>query len=217
MAKDPAFLFYSADFLTGTMLMSAEQTGKYIRLLCLEHQHGHLSEQDMLKICGTYDKDIFSKFLQDGDGLYYNERLEEEIDKRKAYSESRRKNRISHEKHMSNTCKTYVEHMGNENIYRDRDDIKEIISYLNEIAGTKYKANSKTTVSHIQARLKEGFTVEDFKTVTDKQWEKWKGTEWEQYMRPQTLFGTKFESYLNATTRQTSGNVFLDMLKEEMG
>ena len=49
----------------------------------------------------------------------------------------------------------------------------------------------------INARLKEGFTVEDFKTVIDKKVDEWKGTELEQYLRPDTLFGTKFESYLN--------------------
>ena len=45
--KDPAFLFYSSDFLSGTMLMSDEEVGQYIRLLCLQHQKGHLKEKDM--------------------------------------------------------------------------------------------------------------------------------------------------------------------------
>ena len=116
---DPAFLFYTSDFLTGTMLMTNEQVGKYIRIMCYEHQHGRLTEEDMLKICQTYDKDIFCKFIKDENGLYYNPRLEEEKNKRKAYSESRKANRSNicktHDKHMSNICKTYVEHMENEN------------------------------------------------------------------------------------------------------
>jgi hypothetical protein len=115
MAKDPAFLFYSSDFLTGTMFMSNEQVGKYIRLLCAQHQIGHLSEKDMLNICGTYDKDIFCKFKKDADGLFFNERCEQEILKRKAFSESRRKNRLKKSDHMSNISKTYVRHMENEN------------------------------------------------------------------------------------------------------
>ena len=45
MAKDPAFLFYPSDFLTGTMFMTDEQVGKYIRLLCAQHQKGHLCEK----------------------------------------------------------------------------------------------------------------------------------------------------------------------------
>ena len=76
--------------------------------------------------------------------------------------------------------------------------IREIIDYLNEKAETKYKANTAKTVECISARLKEGFTIEDFKTVIDKKTAEWKGTDFEQYLRPTTLFGTKFEGYLNA-------------------
>ena len=72
-----------------------------------------------------------------------------------------------------------------------------VIDYLNSKAGTHYKATSKDTQRHINARLAEGFTVDDFKRVVDNMWTAWKGTEWEQYMRPSTLFGSKFENYLN--------------------
>ena len=58
--KDPAFLFYSSDFLSGTMLMSDEDVGKYIRLLCLQHQKGHLKEKEMLNICKEFNEDIFT-------------------------------------------------------------------------------------------------------------------------------------------------------------
>ena len=117
--KDPAFLFYSSDFLSGTMLMSDEEIGQYIKLLCLQHQKGHLKEKDMLNICKTYNEDIFSKFKKDEEGNYYNERLEYESNKRKAYSESRRNNRKkkeTHEEDMKNICNSYEEHMENENI-----------------------------------------------------------------------------------------------------
>lgn len=84
----------------------------------------------------------------------------------------------------------------------DKDIDKElyiiIVSYLNEKASTNYKHTTKKTREAIHARLAEGFTVEDFKTVIDKKCAEWIGTEFEQYLRPSTLFGTKFESYLNA-------------------
>ncbi len=111
--KDPAFLFYSSDFLTGTMLLNMEQKGKYITLLCLQHSKGRLSEKDMLHICGSYDADVFGKFVKDEDGFFFNERLSIEMQKRKAYSDSRRNNRIK--KDVSNISKTYVSHMENEN------------------------------------------------------------------------------------------------------
>lgn len=128
--KDPAFLFYSSDFLTGTMFMSDSQLGKYIKILCTQHQKGHLSEKDMLKICKRYDKDIYEKFTKDNNGKYYNIRLEKEIEKRKEYSKSRsenRKNKISYE----NICFSYVKHMENENENENINNISYINSYIN--------------------------------------------------------------------------------------
>lgn len=82
----------------------------------------------------------------------------------------------------------------NNNIY-----IVEIIEHLNRVCGTSYKATTKKTQQLIVARLEEGFTLDDFKLVIDKQFKKWVGTEWQQYLRPNTLFnGEKFEGYLNA-------------------
>lgn len=72
-----------------------------------------------------------------------------------------------------------------------------VLDYLNSKAGTHYKATSKDTQRHINARLKEGYKVDDFMRVVDNMWTAWKGTEWEQYMRPSTLFCSKFENYLN--------------------
>ena len=107
MSKDPAFLFYSSDFLTGTMFLSDEQTGRFIKLLCVQHQKGRLSEKHMLNICKTYDKDVFEMFTKDDKGLFYNERLEFEHNKRKSYSESRRSNRTKKKKDVINISKTY--------------------------------------------------------------------------------------------------------------
>lgn len=121
--KDPAFLFYPNDFLSGTITMSDDQIGKYIRLLCLQHQRGHLTEKDMLFICKSYDEDIFSKFKIDDEKKYYNDRLEHEIIRRKAYSDSRSKNRktapakgLSNKKDMKIISSTYDNHMETETI-----------------------------------------------------------------------------------------------------
>lgn len=150
--KDPAFLFYSSDFLSGTMLMTDEEIGQYIKLLCLQHQKGHLKEKDMLNICKTYNEYIFSKFKKDEEGNYYNERLEYEVNKRKAYSESRRNNRKkkeTYEKDMKNICNSYEQHMGNANANENRNinknnskvndscvnDLQVIIDFYNENIG----------------------------------------------------------------------------------
>ena len=116
--KDPAFLFYTSDFLTGTMFMSNEQIGKYIRMLCAQHQHGHLTDEHMINMCGTLDPVILEKFKRDKDGLLYNKRLDFEIKKRNNFCESRRINRLG-----KNICKTLVPHMEDENEDENEDAI----------------------------------------------------------------------------------------------
>lgn len=74
---------------------------------------------------------------------------------------------------------------------------KEIISYLNLKAKKNFKVNTASHHKFIKARLKEGYALEDFKKVVDVMVAKWKGTEYEQYLQPQTLFGNKMDNYLN--------------------
>lgn len=84
-------------------------------------------------------------------------------------------------------------------------DCNEVIDFLNQVAGTSYK-HSETSRKSIRARLNEGFTVDDCKRVICNRWKVWKGTEWQQYMRPDTLFRpSKFEGYLNANTPANDG------------
>lgn len=93
--------------------------------------------------------------------------------------------------------------IGKDNIYtaekpqRYTEEVTEIVSYLNEKAGTKYRAKTEATRRHIVARLNDGFSVADFKEVIDKKCADWMGTDYQKYLRPETLFGSKFESYLN--------------------
>ena len=86
----------------------------------------------------------------------------------------------------------------NKDINNKLDNYKYIVEYLNQKAGTKYKPTREKTREHINARLAEGHTVEDFFKVIDNKCTEWLGTEFEKYLRPDTLFGTKFEGYLNS-------------------
>lgn len=80
----------------------------------------------------------------------------------------------------------------------DHIPYQEIMSYFNQQAGTSYRASSKATQHLISARTNEGFTVDDFKKVIDIKVANWKDDpKMSKYLRPATLFGTKFESYLN--------------------
>lgn len=85
------------------------------------------------------------------------------------------------------------------------DPTEEVIDHLNQRAGTRYKATTPNTRRLIKARLNEGFTIEDMKLVIDKKSAEWlNNRDMAQYLRPETLFGNKFESYLNARTNHQS-------------
>lgn len=74
---------------------------------------------------------------------------------------------------------------------------QEVISYLNLKSQKNFKVDTASHQKFIKARLKEGYVLEDFKKVVDIMVAKWKGTEYEQYLQPQTLFGNKMDNYLN--------------------
>ena len=152
MSKDPAFLLYPQDFLVGTMTMTNEQVGKYVRLLCLQHLTGHLEEDDMIDICGDKDARIWRKFKQDDSGLYYNERLRMETEKRRKYSESRRKNLESKRVHME----PHMEgHMENE----DEDVIK----------GSVYRSFAHLEISEAEVAklLDVGYSKQQIDSILD--------------------------------------------------
>lgn len=100
-------------------------------------------------------------------------------------------------------------------IQSGKPEYKSIIDYLNEKAGTSYKTSSAKTKTLIDARLKEGFTENDFYTVIDKKCVDWIGGDMEKFLRPETLFSNKFEGYLNQkVTRQKTALEMLDELYE---
>ena len=226
--KSPAFLFYTQDFLVGTMDMTDEEVGQYVRLLCRQHTKGNINPKFMRNL----SEEVLNKFVQDNQGNYYNKRLKCEIDKRNKYAESRRSNRLKgsqDDEHMKKISPThddtydqsYDEHMENENEIEKENEkglnkvgemTQAVVSKLNATCGTRYKANSKKTKDLVKARINEGFIVGDFEAVIEKKSAEWTGTEYEKFLRPETLFGTKFESYLNQKSTKKGENKFLDLV-----
>lgn len=106
---------------------------------------------------------------------------------------------------------------------KDKQIYIDVIDYLNEKAGTKFKPSTKSSQGHINARLKEGATLEDFKAVIDNKVADWKNDgEWSKYLRPATLFnGEKFEGYLNASpikpTTAKEEKIDEDFMKRVLG
>ena len=92
-----------------------------------------------------------------------------------------------------------------DNIIELKDNVpyQEIVNYLNNSAGTNYRASSKKTRELIKARINEGYTLEDFKVVIEKKTREWiNDNKMKAYLRPETLFGTKFEGYLNQPEKE---------------
>jgi hypothetical protein len=159
MPKDPAVLLYTSDFLSGTITMENEEVGMYIRLLCIQHQKGKLTEKDMLSICKVKIDSVYEKF-DFVDGYYVNKRMYEEAQKRSKYTESRRNNakKGAYEKHMHN-------HMENEDV---NENINEDIN-----VNTLKVSNQKKQVTYpnwdefLSYGLEKEYTEEDLKGLFD--------------------------------------------------
>lgn len=93
-------------------------------------------------------------------------------------------------------------------IYTEKEYLQcgEIIEYLNNVTGSNYKVDSKNIMNLINQHMKEGYNKEDFISVIDKKYKEWKDTEREKYVRPETLFGDKFESYVNQKENKSTFN-----------
>lgn len=232
MMKDPAVLFYASDFLTGTMFMDYDTKGRYITLLALQQQTGPIKEKNFKEICGDKFEEISEKFQQDSKGNYYNKRMKYETDRRKKFTESRRANGSkggrppkakgkqgeSYEKPLGLSTdnlmgnETEIEKENEKGLNKVGEMTRAVLSKLNGLCGTRYKATSEKTKGLVKARMNEGFTLADFETVIEKKAAEWTGTEYEKFLRPETLFGPKFESYLNQKSTKKGGNKFLDYI-----
>jgi hypothetical protein len=131
MSRDPAVLFYTSDFLTGSSRMTDEQCGQYIRALCSQHQEGHFTRDELLHILKSHDSPVWKKFTQDSDGLFFNTRMEEEIQNRLSYCNSRShkgkagRKKKSYDNHTISTRKSYGNHTENDNDNEIKNDFSE--------------------------------------------------------------------------------------------
>ena len=137
MAKDPAFLFYPGDYVSGTMGMTFEEKGAYMDLLMLQFNRGHMNTHMIQHTIGHLWEQVKCKFIQDDEGLWYNVRLDVEKEKRKTFTESRRNNMkpkdkpsyaTPYETHMQHHMDSHMENV-NENINKDINTNKSKCSF----------------------------------------------------------------------------------------
>lgn len=230
--KDPAFLFYSSDFLSGISDLTMEERGQYITMLCLQHQKGNLSEKTIRLNVGSVSVDVIAKFKKDNEGNFYNERLVSEIEKRNLFTESRRNNGIKggrpkketkpkgkpKENHMDN-------HMGNvnEDVNKDikgnvNDQIKEIFcNFYLEKTTTEYIwtekdwGKTKTLRNKLLIKIKEKnpdlTTEKETETIIEGFNHLLKGIKdtWILSNLSMSIIDTKFNEIINQIINPTNG------------
>lgn len=146
---------------------------------------------------------------------YVDEKSQLSVDKRGSYTKciqnvSSGKDRLGKDR----LGKEYIVGQPDEN---EPKPYQEIISFLNEKAGTNFRHSSKATQTKINARLNEGFTVDDFKKVINYKVSEWsKDKNYSKYLRPETLFGAKFEGYLNQGQLKTNARATYSRSEEDM-
>lgn len=86
--------------------------------------------------------------------------------------------------------------------------VDDTIDYLNLVTGLKYPKDDKRTTNALLMLVKDGHSLDEFKLVIDKKWADWKGTDYQQYVRPETLFGRKFKTYLHEQPRIAKSGLF---------
>lgn len=146
MAKDPAFLFYTNDFLSGISDLTMEERGQFITLLCLQHQKGRLTEKMISISCGNAAADVIQKFIKDDSGLYYNERLEVEINKRMQHAEKQRQRALTGWEKRRKKSKTNIDATANATalpLVNENENINKDITYSVLKLKEKYKKEKK--------------------------------------------------------------------------
>lgn len=148
MSKDPAFLFYPNDYIGGTMGMTLEEKGAYIELLMMQFNRGHMGGQMIGQAVGQLWDTVKVKFIQDDKGLWYNKRLEEEQNRRKVFTDSRKNNLLGKNQYSKKRGHT-TSHMEDENEDEDinRNDNKIVFDIFwnlyDKKVGKKEKVKKK--------------------------------------------------------------------------
>lgn len=199
--------FYDGDYWTYNSIKAFERLFTYVTGRKIRNALKHLEEEGLIKT-GNYNKSAYDRTLwyaitKKGFSILQKRKMENS--KTSNQNTENVKPIPDNKPYSKPDKKPYIK----DSVY------VHVAKYLNEKLGTSYRPKSSYFRRLIDARINEGATLEDFQTVIDKKYDEWVGTDMEKYLRPQTLFGTKFESYLNSTVRRKTGNDFLDLFVQE--
>jgi len=195
MAKDPAFLFYPNDWIGGTMGMTFEEKGAYMELLMMQFNRGHMTSHMIGQVVGQVWDKVKHKFIQDDKKLWFNERLDIEINKRKNFTKSRRNNILGNNqytKNKENESGHMTSHMENEN-----ENENENID-INKNKGNYFKKEEITILpeNYIISSIQQ-IKIQKQKTITVNQvndlWEVFKS----QYLTGEQYYHSENKVYLH--------------------
>lgn len=181
----------------------------WIAIATLKRKFKSLEDENLL-ITGNYNRAKFDKTKW----YRINYDVLNEMVQRSYQNDTTKVSKCDDEEYQNDTTNTidYTEittEITTKDILSGKPDgipYSEIVDYLNEKTGKKFKATTDKTKRLIKARFNEGFEVADFKQVVDNQTQAWLNSpKWSKYLRPETLFGPKFESYLNARPAKQQG------------
>lgn len=190
MGKDPAVSWFFNDFMGGTMGFTRHQKGCYMDVLAAQFNLGHLSLEVVKTVLGSDFGQVWptlqKKFCADDKGLFFNKRLEFEINKRQSYSKGREDN-------LSGGSQS--DHMG----IGIENEIELVLEFLNVTTSSNYNKSVEKNRKHVRARIKEGYKPLDFEDVIRFKFHQWgQDQKMKEFLRPETLFSPKFDGYLQA-------------------
>ena len=218
MATLPYIQLYVSDYLADTMHLTAEEHGAYMLLIMNYWQtEKPIPENRLQGVTRMFNdrwdsvKQTLNEFFEiDENGDWFHKRIQLDLQKVKEKSKQASKAgklsalKRAEKKGVTKVRSTTVQHKSNdrstiEEKREKRKDIytplkKDVIDYLNQVTSKNFRSIDN---KFLNARINEGYKFEDFRKVIDVKSSQWLNTEHDKYLRPDTLFGNKFESYLN--------------------
>ena len=168
MGKDPAVLFYTSDFLSATQGLTMAEIGQLIKLICVQHQTGHLTKKSIKLSVGTVSRDVLGFFELDENGLYYNKRLDDEVIRRAKYSESRQRNAKKRYENKNTYADASAMHIETETKTETKTETETVNEAENSIKKNKYGELENVELTEKQyEQLKEKFPKSYKKCIDD--------------------------------------------------
>ncbi len=168
MGKDPAVLFYTSDFLSSTQGLTMAEIGQLIKLICVQHQTGHLTKKSIKLSVGTVSRDVLGFFELDENGLYYNKRLDDEVIRRAKYSESRQRNAKKRYENKNTYADASAMHIETETKTETKTETETVNEAENSIKKNKYGELENVELTEKQyEQLKEKFPKSYKKCIDD--------------------------------------------------